>query len=252
MSKPKQKEYAPSESEKLQASVAKAKYDEWEAVFEPAEDRFISDTQRDITSTLTGRASADVTQALDQSSEGTEYRQASGNMGNISALWNSAMVAQNDLATKTGGAVESNIMSDALEAVTNKSGVLSKNLAGAAKIGQSNVLNQAKNKLAVRNAYWNAGAKVLGSGLQAGISNVQGGGSFFTPNANQNVMGRLDFASMREGGGLNAYGTPDRPYLTMQARPATSLGERLRSNTGMTGLYNYPNMGFYNNTKTRK
>jgi IS5 family transposase len=89
------------------------------------------------------------------------------------------MVSQNVAATKAGGSIESGMMSDALEAVTNRSGTLSKNLAAGANIGRTNVLNEAKNKLAVRNSYLNAGANVLGSLANTGIRNIQGGGKFF-------------------------------------------------------------------------
>jgi hypothetical protein len=197
MSKPKAREYAPSPGEKLQASVAKAQYDEWNKVFKPAEDRFVADTQRDITSTVTGRANADVAQALGDASTGSGYRQTQ-NMSDIGGLWNAAMVSQNVAATKAGGSIESGMMSDALEAVTNRSGTLSKNIAAGANIGRTNVLNEAKNKLAVRNAYWNAGAKVGGSLLNQGMKNIGGGGSFFSPNVNEGRVGQYDTGAIEK------------------------------------------------------
>lgn len=228
MSKPKAREYAPSPGEKLQASVAKAQYDEWNKVFKPAEDRFVADTQRDITSTLTGRASADVAQAMDEASGNSLYNQTS-RMSDVPSLWNAAMVSQNVAATKAGGNLEAGMMSDALEAITNRSGTLSSNLATGANIGRTNVLTDAKNKLAVRNSYLNAGANVLGSLANTGIRNIQGGGKFFTPNRNEGRMGQLDFAAMRDAPANYGYEEGQVAPLVFEQDLATGFGDRLRA-----------------------
>ena len=197
MSSPKQKEYGPSPGEKLQAGVAKAKYDEWNAVFKGVDDRFVSDASRDLSSTLKGRANADVVQALGDASTGSMYRQTQ-NMSDIGGLWNAALNSQNLAANTSAGNVQAGLRSDAVEGITNRSGTLSANLAQGARIGNSNVLNEAKNKLQVRNAYYNAGATVLGQGIKTGMENIAGEGSFFKPNWNEGKMNQYDLAAMKE------------------------------------------------------
>ena len=193
MSSPKQKEYGPSPGEKLQAGVAKAKYDEWNAVFKGVDDRFVSDASRDLSSTLKGRANADVVQALGDASTGSMYRQTQ-NMSDIGGLWNAALNSQNLAANTSAGNVQAGLRSDAVEGITNRSGTLSANLAQGARIGNTNVLTDAKNKLQVRNAYWNAGAKVIGAGIETGMNNIGGGGSFFSPNVNEGRVGQVNLA----------------------------------------------------------
>tara|TARA_R110000868_G_scaffold368864_2_gene632059 strand:- start:980 stop:1675 length:696 start_codon:yes stop_codon:yes gene_type:complete len=191
MSSPKQKDYGPSPGEKLQAGVAKAKYDEWNAVFKGVDDRNVSDARRDLSSTFKGRANADVVQSLGDASTGSTYRQTQ-NMSDIGGLWNAALNSQNLAANTSAGNVQAGLRSDAVEGITNRSGVLSANLAQGASIGNSNILNEAKNKLQVRNAYLNAGAKVLGQGIETGMENIGGGGSFFKANRNEGRMGQVD------------------------------------------------------------
>mgnify|MGYP003650067999 CR=1 FL=1 len=228
MSSPKASEYAPSPGEQLQSQVARAQYDEWNKVFKPVEDRFVADTQRDITSTVTGRANADVAQAMNEASEGSLYNQTS-RMSDVPSLWNAAMVSQNLAANKAGGALESGMMSDALEAVTNRSGTLSKNIAAGADIGRTNVLTDARNKLAVRNSYLNAGANVLGTLGMNTIKNIQGGGTGFSPNKNAGRMGQLDLAAMRDAPADYGYALGQIPPLTFKQDLATGFGDRLRA-----------------------
>ena len=191
MSSPKQKDYGPSPGEQLQAGIAKAKYDEWNAVFKGVDDRNVSDARRDLSSTFKGRANADVVQALGDASTGSTYRQTQ-NMSDIGGLWNAALNSQNLAANTSAGNVQAGLRSDAVEGITNRSGTLSANLAQGARIGNSNVLNEAKNKLQVRNAYLNAGATVLGQGIKTGMENIGGGGSFFKANRNEGRMGQVD------------------------------------------------------------
>jgi len=150
-------------------------------------------------------------------------------MSDVPSLWNAAMVSQNVAATKAGGNLESGMMSDALEAITNRSGTLSSNLATGANIGRTNVLTDAKNKLAVRNSYLNAGANVLGSLANTGIRNIQGGGKFFTPNRNEGRMGQLDFAAMRDAPANYGYEEGQVAPLVFEQDLATGFGDRLRA-----------------------
>ena len=196
MSSPKQKDYGPSPGEQLQAGIAKAKYDEWNAVFKGVDDRNVSDARRDLSSTFKGRANADVVQALGDASTGSTYRQTQ-NMSDIGGLWNAALNSQNLAANTSAGNVQAGLRSDAVEGITNRSGTLSANLAQGARIGNSNVLNEAKNKLQVRNAYLNAGATVLGQGIKTGMENIGGGGSFFKANRNEGRMGQVDVEAYR-------------------------------------------------------
>lgn len=193
MGSPKRSEYEPSPGEKLQAGVAKAKWDEWNAIFKGVDDRNVSDARRDFSSTLKGRANADVVQALGDASTGSGYRQTQ-NMSDIGGLWNTALSSQNLAADTSAGNIEAGLRSDALEGIYNRSGTLSTNLAHGANIGRTNVLNEAKNKLQVRNAYYNAGARVLSQAAKTGMQNIGGGGSFFKPNWNEGRMGQVNLA----------------------------------------------------------
>jgi len=233
MSKPKQKEYEASPGEKLQAGVAKAKYDEWNAVFKGVDDRFVSDARRDLSSTLKGRANADVVQALGDASTGSMYRQTQ-NMSDIGGLWNAALTSQNLAANTSAGNIKRGLESDAVEAITNRSGTLSANLAQGARIGNTNVLTDAKNKLQVRNAYWDAGAKVGGSLLNQGMKNIGGGGSFFSPNVNEGRVGQYDTGAIENMDPNTRIRIEDLPRYQNSTQTTGGFLGNLKSRLGVT------------------
>ena len=69
MGGPSKQDYAPTASEKMQASVAKAQYDRNKRLFAPVQKAFVASAEQNLNPTFRGIANADTAQALNPLSD---------------------------------------------------------------------------------------------------------------------------------------------------------------------------------------
>ena len=187
MGGPSKQDYAPTASEKMQASVAKAQYDRNKALFAPVQKAFVASAEQNLNPTFRGIANADTAQALNPLSD---YGVTTG-VAEGGALYAAAMTNQLSSADKASTDTTNKRGADAMEAIQNKSGITTGGIASVSQISNSNKLAAARDSMTLKNAKINAAAQVGGAAIGTGFKNLEGGGTFFRANANENRMGQV-------------------------------------------------------------
>mgnify|MGYP003115864216 CR=1 FL=1 len=196
--KPKKQEYKPSEPEKLSASVAKAEKDYFDENYGPLLRRLrdITDT-KDFSDISTGRAGADVMQALTSRPTLQAARSVDAAADIASAGGSQQLEAERTaLAAKREGQI------GVLGTARGQQADAVSGLSRAANIQSTSDLSKARDKQMIRDARLQAGLNVGGTLLGQGIQNRRSGkgGSFFTPAGlgkmqDNSTLGRLDVGS---------------------------------------------------------
>ena len=180
---PQEKDYAPTQTEKTAAAIAKADSDYFKKTYDPLlvemRDKAASE---DVASTLRGRAAADTQQALTADLD-------LGSVQNIGDGAERALAATGQiLAANTaakGAKMEDQL--NVLGIARGQEAGTGDALAQSARIAASTDLNRVRNEQAVRRARRGA---LMQTGLAAaskGLSNMQTTGDFFT-SENPNIM----------------------------------------------------------------
>lgn len=196
--KPKKQEYKPSEPEKLNAAVAKAEKDYFDKNYGPLLRRLrdITDT-KDFSNISTGRAGADVLQAL-TSRPTLQAAQSVDAAADIASAGGSQQLEaeRTALGAKREGQV------GVLGTGRGQQADAVSGLSRAANIQSTSDLSTARDKLMIRDARLQAGLNVGGTLLGQGIQNRRSGdgGSFFSPaglgkTQDDGTLGRLDVGS---------------------------------------------------------
>ena len=203
MGGPSKQDYAPTAAEKMQASVAKAQYDRNKKLFAPVQKAFVASAEQNLNPTFRGMANADTAQALNPLSD---YGATTG-VAEGGALYAAAMTNQLSSADKASTDTTNKRGADAMEAIQNKSGITTGGIANVSEISNSNKLADARNSMLIKDAQINAAMKVGGAAIGTGFKNLEGGGTFFRANANENRMGQINYGQPA----LNSSGTGYQP-----------------------------------------
>ena len=196
--KPKKQDYKPSETEKTQASVAKAEKDYFNENYGPLLRRLrdITDT-KDFSDISTGRAGADTMQALTS----RPTLQAARSV-DVAADMASAGGSQQLEAQRTALAAKREGQIGVLGTARGQQADAISGLSRAANIQSTSDLSRARDKQAVRDARLTAGLNfgsvLLGQGIQNRRSGE--GGTFFRPaglgkQVGDTSLGRFDVGS---------------------------------------------------------
>lgn len=178
--KPKKSEYQATESEKASAAVAMAEYKYFKEKYGPLlrqmRDQSLTE---DTTSTLRGRANADTMQALTSTPQ-YQNTQSLGRAGDMAQAYQGQLGIANEAGKKIQNTAQTNVLGTARgQAADAQSG-----MAKASRLATSEALTRAKAKQDVRMARLNAATQVATAMVGEGAKNIQGGGTFFTPNKN--------------------------------------------------------------------
>lgn len=182
---PKQKDYEPSETEKVQAQLAAEEQRYFEETYQPLFLKQMEKAQKsDLTPTFTGRAQADSMQAL------------TGQGADVGAAFNigdAANIATGAIANIASGrtAAEKAETGDKLNALSQSLGLgasASSGLAQAGRFAASEGLTKAKAKQSVRLARNDAIFKGVKAGASMGLANLAGGKGFFGQEATDSVF----------------------------------------------------------------
>ena len=200
--KPKKQDYKPSESEKTSASVAKAEKDYFDKNYGPLLRRLrdITDTQ-DFSNISTGRAGADVMQAL----TGKTSLQRAASVDAAADLASAAGSQQLE-AERTALAAKREGQIGVLGTARGQQADAVSGLSRAANIQSTSDLSKARDKQMIADARLAAGLNVGGTLFGQGIQNrrsmdAQGKlGTFFRPaglgrRVGDTTLGRLDVGS---------------------------------------------------------
>ena len=216
--KPKKQDYKPSEAEKIQASVAKARFDKFKNDYTPKllelRDLAMEENFRDQ---IRGRMNAVVEQQIGQ--YGATYRGARdvANLGTTTTARQSQLqkgdAAANEIRNKLGVDV---IAASERQNISTQTGL---NL--ASRIGANEVVQKAKQDQAVATAKFSAGVQLGGAALIQGIRNKRRGDPFF----GGSVVGGGD-ASMEFSGGAGYLAPVDELTFRPTDR-RRSIGDRL-------------------------
>ena len=182
---PKQKDYEPTETEKVQAQLAAEEQRYYEQTYQPMFLKQMEKAEKaDLTPTFTGRAQADSMQAL------------TGQGADVGAAFNigdAANIATGAIANIASGrtAAEKAETADKLNALSSSLGLgasASSGLAQAGRLAASEGLTKAKAKQQVRLARNDAIFKGVKTGASMGIANLAGGKGFFGQDAANSVF----------------------------------------------------------------
>ena len=182
---PKQKDYEPTETEKVQAQLAAEEQRYYEQTYQPMFLKQMEKAEKaDLTPTFTGRAQADSMQAL------------TGQGADVGAAFNigdAANIATGAIANIASGrtAAEKAETADKLNALSSSLGLgasASSGLAQAGRLAASEGLTKAKGKQSVRLARDDAIFKGAKAGASMGIANLAGGKGFFGQDAANSIF----------------------------------------------------------------
>ena len=170
--KPKKSEYKPSQAEKIEAGVSLAQYNRYRENYKGVLAGWITDSKKDFTEQLRGRAGADVAQATDSFGIGDNYSK-------LNLVENSYLGADRaSLATKAmlegslqGREVQANLQTNVLAAGQKQASKTQLGLSQLSKIGASDVIAQAANKQLVRGARGGMLGAWAGAFIGQGIKN---------------------------------------------------------------------------------
>ena len=195
---PKQKDYEPSETEKVQAQLAAEEQRYYEQTYQPMFLKQMEKAEKaDLTPTFTGRAQADSMQAL------------TGQGADVGAAFNigdAANIASGAIANIASGrtAAQKAETADKLNALSSSLGLgasASSGLAQAGRLAASEGLTRAKGKQSVRLARDDAIFKGVKAGASMGIANLAGGKGFF----GQDPMNSIFFGGLGNADDLTQF-----------------------------------------------
>lgn len=203
-SKPKAQDYKPTESEKASASVALAEYRNFKKKYDPLLQQMRDKSmQEDVSGTLRARANADTMQALTSDSS---YQQTQAN--DLSSDMSKAYQGQLGIANTQAKDISNKMRTNVLGTARGQAADAQTGMAQASRLATSEALTRAKAKQEVAEAKFDSAVQIGSSMGQQGAKNIQGGGTFFTPNKNEGIPGagvnlasglrdRLDIAARR-------------------------------------------------------
>jgi len=170
--KPKKQEYKASAAEKTEAKIASQEYKDYKRKYEPMLKDWREDSKKDFTGTLKSRANADVAQSDAISLGATENSYLGGERAKIAtkAMLNAAV---------TGKEVRDSSRTSVLAAGRKQVSQTQTGLGQAARIGASNVIAEARNKMMVSGARAGMLGQIAGGVAKAGYANMLGGNSFW-------------------------------------------------------------------------
>ena len=195
---PKQKDYEPTETEKVQAQLAAEEQRYYEQTYQPMFLKQMEKAEKaDLTPTFTGRAQADSMQAL------------TGQGADVGAAFNigdAANIASGAIANIASGrtAAQKAETADKLNALSSSLGLgasASSGLAQAGRLAASEGLTRAKGKQSVRLARDDAIFKGVKAGASMGIANLAGGKGFF----GQDPMNSIFFGGLGNADDLTQF-----------------------------------------------
>ena len=195
---PKQKDYEPTETEKVQAQLAAEEQRYYEQTYQPMFLKQMEKAEKaDLTPTFTGRAQADSMQAL------------TGQGADVGAAFNigdAANIATGAIANIASGrtAAEKAETADKLNALSSSLGLgasASSGLAQAGRLAASEGLTKAKANQQVRLARNDAIFKGVKAGASMGIANLAGGKGFF----GQDPMNSIFFGGLGNADDLTQF-----------------------------------------------
>lgn len=180
-SRPKKQDYEPSEAERASASVAMAEYQNFKKKYDPLLQQMRDQSlTEDVGKTLRGRANADTMQAL--TSQGS-YQQTQAN--DLSSDMSKAYQGQLGVANTQAADIQNKMRTNVLGTARGQAADAQTGMAQASRLATSEALTRARAKQDVAQTKLNAAVQ-MGSALgKAGYANIKGGGSFFSPNANE-------------------------------------------------------------------
>ena len=165
-SKPKQKDYEASGSEKASAAVAQAEYKYFKEKYDPLlqqmRDTSLKDTSTD---SLRARANADTMQALTKPSAARAMRGADG--GDIAQAYQ----GQLGIANTSGKDIQNKMQTNVLGTARGQASDAQSGMAQASNLATSQALTRAKNNQAVSDAKMTAVGQVAGAALMQGLQN---------------------------------------------------------------------------------
>ena len=195
---PKQKDYEPTETEKVQAQLAAEEQRYYEQTYQPMFLKQMEKAEKaDLTPTFTGRAQADSMQAL------------TGQGADVGAAFNigdAANIASGAIANIASGrtAAQKAETADKLNALSSSLGLgasASSGLAQAGRLAASEGLTRAKGKQSVRLARDDAIFKGVKAGASMGMANLAGGKGFF----GQDPMNSIFFGGLGNADDLTQF-----------------------------------------------
>ena len=195
---PKQKDYEPTETEKVQAQLAAEEQRYYEQTYQPMFLKQMEKAEKaDLTPTFTGRAQADSMQAL------------TGQGADVGAAFNigdAANIASGAIANIASGrtAAQKAETADKLNALSSSLGLgasASSGLAQAGRLAASEGLTRAKGKQSVRLARDDAIFKGVKAGASMGIANLAAGKGFF----GQDPMNSIFFGGLGNADDLTQF-----------------------------------------------
>lgn len=167
-SKPKQKDYEPSEGEKASAAVAMAEYKYFKEKYDPLLQKMRDESLTDkVDKTLRARANADTMQAL---TSGPMARQSLTGQGadDLATGYQGQLGAADKAAEEIRNQKQMNVLGIARkQAADAQSGMTQ-----AANLSASEALTRAKNKQLVADAKMTAAGQVAGAALAQGLDNM--------------------------------------------------------------------------------
>ena len=170
--KPKKQEYRASEAEKTEARIARKEYEDYKRKYEPMLADWRKESEKDFTSTLKSRASADLAQSDMMNLRSVENPYLSGERAKL------ASKAMLDAAV-TGKNIRDTARTSVLAAGRKQVSQTQTGLGQAARIGASNIISEGRNKALVRGARAGMFGEIAGGVLKAGYANKLGGKTFW-------------------------------------------------------------------------
>ena len=190
-SKPKKQDYKPSEAEKASASVAMAEYQYFKQKYDPLlqqmRDKSLTE---DVQSSLRGRANADTMQALTSQ---PSYQQTQSNTlaGDMAQAYQGQLGVANVAAKDIQNKMQTNVLGTARgQAADAQTG-----MAQASRLSTSEALTRARANQEVAQAKLNAATQMGTAFVGEGLKNIEGGGSFLSPNVNAGTSAAPRLAS---------------------------------------------------------
>ena len=190
-SSPKKSDYEAGPEELAAASVAQHSWNDFKTKYQPLllemRDRSV---KAEVGDTVRGRANADAMQALTDPAN-LNVRQV-GNT-DVESSVGLGLLGQLGEANETVAQADADQSLGVLSAARGQAATAQAGLSQAARLESSERLNEARNKASSAQAKFNAAVQVGSALAGSGLRNINGGGSFFTPNA-----GTMDVAAKPE------------------------------------------------------
>lgn len=183
---PKAKDYAPTEAEKTNTEIAVSRYNDFKTKYAPLLKKRAAESQTDaVKTTLRGRASADVMQAISKPSlQATQTPEAAGNMAE-------AVTGQLAEANRTARKYQNDVGVNVLARGNQQAATTQEGLSTVSRLATSAALQKAQDKQEVAQAKWNAIAKIGSAVVRKGSENYSQTGDFWTP-GNLNIEKSAD------------------------------------------------------------